>query len=65
MSEQSHTICTLLSLLQALKLLRTPEIKPFIVFIKPPALEKLKETRTAASAMSTFDEKNERPFTVS
>ena len=46
-------------------MVRCAEFKPYIIFIKPPDLQKLKETRTAANAKSTFDEKNSRPFTVS
>lgn len=46
-------------------MLRTPQLKPFIVFIKPPAFEFLKETRSSAHARSTFDENNSRGFTVS
>lgn len=46
-------------------MLRTPQLKPFIVFIKPPAFEFLKETRNSAHARSTFDENNSRGFTVS
>ncbi|KAL4113304.1 hypothetical protein QTP88_016956 [Uroleucon formosanum] len=48
---------------QALKMLRTPDIKPYIVYIKPPVFDILKSTRNAAFAMSTFDETNSRGFT--
>ena len=48
---------------QALKMLRTPELKPYIVFIKPPSFEVLKETRHQSYARSTFDETNSRSFT--
>ncbi|XP_050419754.1 MAGUK p55 subfamily member 7 isoform X2 [Adelges cooleyi] len=48
---------------QALKMLRTPDIKPYIIYIKPPPFDELKSTRNAAFAMSTFDETNSRGFT--
>ena len=48
---------------QALKMLRTPELKPYIIYIKPPTFEVLKETRHRAYARSTFDESNSRSFT--
>lgn len=48
---------------QALKMLRNPDIKPYIVYIKPPIFDILKSTRNAAFAMSTFDETNSRGFT--
>lgn len=46
-------------------MLRTPDIKPYIIYIKPPPFETLKSTRNAVFAMSTFDETNSRGFTVS
>jgi len=48
---------------QALKMLRTPELRPYIIYIKPPSFEVLKETRHQAYARSTFDETNSRSFT--
>ncbi|XP_044734339.1 MAGUK p55 subfamily member 7 isoform X2 [Chrysoperla carnea] len=48
---------------QALKLLRSPQLKPYIIYIKPPSLEVLKETRALAHARSTFDANNSRGFT--
>ncbi|XP_025417088.1 MAGUK p55 subfamily member 7 isoform X4 [Sipha flava] len=48
---------------QALKMLRTPDIKPYIIYIKPPPFDVLKSTRNGAFAMSTFDETNSRGFT--
>ena len=50
---------------QALKMLRTPELKPYIIYIKAPPFDKLKETRHRAYARSTFDETSSRSFTVS
>lgn len=58
-------VCILSPHYQAIKALRTPQLKPFIIHIKPPSFEKLKETRTALRARSTFDETNSRGFTVS
>jgi len=48
---------------QALKMLRTPELKPYIINIKAPPFERLKETRHRAYARSTFDETSSRSFT--
>ncbi|XP_069998373.1 MAGUK p55 subfamily member 7 isoform X7 [Penaeus vannamei] len=48
---------------QALKYLRTAEFKPYVIYVKPPTLAVLKETREAAHARSTFDENNSRGFT--
>ncbi|XP_046683061.1 MAGUK p55 subfamily member 7 isoform X2 [Homalodisca vitripennis] len=56
-------VCLLNPHYQALRMLRTPQLKPFIIFIKPPAFEFLKETRNSAHARSTFDENNSRGFT--
>nr|CAD7430010.1 unnamed protein product [Timema monikensis] len=56
-------VCILNPHYQALKMLRTPQLKPYIVYIQPPSFETLKETRNAAYARSTFDENNSRGFT--
>ncbi|XP_027860985.1 MAGUK p55 subfamily member 7 isoform X2 [Xiphophorus couchianus] len=48
----------------AIKLLRTAEFKPFIVFVKPPAMERLNETRKNTKIISSKDDKGSaRPFT--
>lgn len=57
-------VCLLSPHYQAIKALRTVQLKPFIVHIKPPEFEILKKTRTEARAKSTFDETNTRGFTV-
>ena len=57
-------MCVLSPHYQALKMLRTPQLKPYIVYIKPPRFEVLKETRCDSRARSTFDETNSRAFTV-
>uniref|UniRef100_A0A1B6CRI1 MAGUK p55 subfamily member 7 n=1 Tax=Clastoptera arizonana TaxID=38151 RepID=A0A1B6CRI1_9HEMI len=54
--------CLLSPHYQALRMLRTPLLKPYIVFIKPPSFEELKESRSTAFARSTFDETNSRGF---
>lgn len=61
----SGNVCVLSPHYQAIKSLRTPQLKPFIIHIQPPPFEQLKATREAARARSTFDETNSRGFTVS
>lgn len=59
-------VCVLAPHYQAIKALRTPQLKPYVVHVKPPAtFEQLKATRSAARARSTFDEANARAFSVS
>lgn len=57
-------VCILNPHYQALKMLRTPQSKPYVIYIKPPRFEILKETRNEYRARSTFDESNSRGFTV-
>lgn len=57
-------VCILSPHYQAIKALRTPQLKPYILHIKPPTFDELKATRMAARARSTFDETNSRGFTV-
>lgn len=59
----SGHVCILSPHYQALKILRTPELKPYVIYIKPPPLDELKETRNAVHARSTFDVNNSRGFT--
>ncbi|KAM6900599.1 MAGUK p55 subfamily member 7 [Xenentodon cancila] len=40
-----------------IKHLRTAEFKPFVVFVKPPTIERLRETRKNAKMMSGKDDK--------
>lgn len=48
-----------------LKHLQTPEFKPFIVFVKPPTIDRLRETRKKAKIISGKDDKGSaKPFTV-
>lgn len=53
------------SLHQTLTHLRTAELKPYVVFVKPPSLERLNETRKSAKVISGKDDKNSsKPFSV-
>ncbi|KTG36009.1 hypothetical protein cypCar_00020711 [Cyprinus carpio] len=46
-----------------LKHLRTAEFKPYVVFVKPPSIERLRETRKNAKVISGKDDKNSsKPF---
>ncbi|KAL1518148.1 hypothetical protein ABEB36_001817 [Hypothenemus hampei] len=56
-------VCILSPHYQALKMLRTPQLKPYIIYISPPSLDALKQSRTAHHARSTFDVNNSRGFT--
>lgn len=56
-------VCILSPHYQAIKALRTVQLKPFMIHIKPPSFDVLKETRTSSRAKSTFDETNSRGFT--
>lgn len=49
---------------QAIKSLRTPQLKPYIIHVLPPSFDRLKTTREACRARSTFDETSSRGFTV-
>lgn len=57
-------VCVLSPHYQAIKALRTVQLKPFMIHVRPPEFEILKKTRTASQAKSTFDEANARGFTV-
>lgn len=57
-------VCVLSPHYQAIKSLRTPQLKPFIIHIRTPSFDRLKTTREAHRARSTFDELNSRGFTV-
>lgn len=62
-----HSLSYLFSLLslQTIKHLRTAEFKPFVVFVKPPPIERLRETRQNAKIISGKDDKGSaKPFTV-
>ncbi|KAH9491777.1 MAGUK p55 sub member 7, partial [Bulinus truncatus] len=55
-------VCLLAPHTQALKFIRTAELKPFIIFIKAPNLERMKYTRLEKHARATSSE-NTVPFT--
>ncbi|XP_055319491.1 MAGUK p55 subfamily member 7 isoform X4 [Sitodiplosis mosellana] len=59
----SGHVCVLSPHYQAIKSLRTPQLKPFIIHIRTPSFDRLKATREAHRARSTFDELNSRGFT--
>lgn len=61
----SGAVCILSPHYQAIKSLRTPQLKPFIIHIQPPSFEKLKASRESHRARSTFDDTNSRGFSVS
>lgn len=60
----SGSVCIFNPHYQAIKALRTAQLKPYILHIKPPSLDVLRETRDSLHAKSTFDESSSRGFTV-
>ncbi|XP_019387034.1 PREDICTED: MAGUK p55 subfamily member 7 isoform X2 [Crocodylus porosus] len=59
-----NKVCLLDVQPHTVKHLRTYEFKPFVIFIKPPSLERLRETRKNAKIISSKDEKGTaKPFT--
>ncbi|XP_068604311.1 LOW QUALITY PROTEIN: MAGUK p55 subfamily member 7 [Brachionichthys hirsutus] len=52
-----NKVCLLDVQPHTIKHLRTAEFKPFIVFVKPPAIERLRETRQNAKVISGKDDK--------
>ncbi|XP_069067413.1 MAGUK p55 subfamily member 7 isoform X3 [Pleurodeles waltl] len=59
-----NKVCLLDVQAHTIKHLRTQEFKPYVIFIKPPSLDRLRETRRNAKVMSTRDEKGSaKPFT--
>ncbi|XP_012936845.1 MAGUK p55 subfamily member 7 isoform X2 [Aplysia californica] len=50
---QRGKVCLLAPHTQALKFIRTPELRPYIIFIKSPSLDRMKVTRTERRARST------------
>uniref|UniRef100_A0A5S6NCY0 MAGUK p55 subfamily member 7 n=1 Tax=Xenopus tropicalis TaxID=8364 RepID=A0A5S6NCY0_XENTR len=58
-----NKICLLDVQPNSLKHLRTSEFKPFVIFIKPPTIERLRETRRNAKVISGKDERGAaKPF---
>ncbi|TNN72442.1 MAGUK p55 subfamily member 7 [Liparis tanakae] len=59
-----NKVCLLDVQPHTIKLLRTGEFKPFVVLVKPPAIEKLRESRQNAKMISGKDDKGSaKPFT--
>ncbi|XP_074549662.1 MAGUK p55 subfamily member 7 isoform X2 [Halichoeres trimaculatus] len=59
-----NKVCLLGVQPHTIKHLRTAEFKPFVVFVKPPALDRLRETRHNAKVISGKDDKGTaKPFT--
>uniref|UniRef100_A0A8C8VJX7 MAGUK p55 subfamily member 7 n=1 Tax=Pelusios castaneus TaxID=367368 RepID=A0A8C8VJX7_9SAUR len=59
-----NKVCLLDVQPHTVKHLRTLEFKPFVIFIKPPSLERLRETRKNAKIISSKDERGTtKPFT--
>ncbi|XP_063062974.1 MAGUK p55 subfamily member 7 isoform X2 [Engraulis encrasicolus] len=52
-----NKVCLLDIQPHTVKHLRTAEFKPFVVFVKPPSLERLRETRKNAKVISGRDDK--------
>ena len=46
----------------AIKALRTPQLKPYVIFIKPRAYEELKPSRVTVKAIYSHDESSSRGF---
>uniref|UniRef100_A0A8C2BWB6 MAGUK p55 subfamily member 7 n=1 Tax=Cyprinus carpio TaxID=7962 RepID=A0A8C2BWB6_CYPCA len=58
-----NKVCLLDVQPHTLKHLRTAEFKPYVVFVKPPSIERLRETRKNAKVISGKDDKNSsKPF---
>ncbi|XP_062415227.1 MAGUK p55 subfamily member 7 isoform X2 [Pungitius pungitius] len=59
-----NKVCLLDVQPHTIKLLRTAEFKPFVVLVKPPSIERLRETRMNAKIISGKDDKGSaKPFT--
>ncbi|XP_051796359.1 MAGUK p55 subfamily member 7 isoform X1 [Acanthochromis polyacanthus] len=58
-----NKVCLLDVQPHTIKHLRTAEFKPFVVFVKPPSIERLRETRKNAKIISGKDDKGTaKPF---
>ncbi|XP_066441792.1 MAGUK p55 subfamily member 7 isoform X1 [Eleutherodactylus coqui] len=58
-----NKVCLLDIQPHSIKHLRTYEFKPFVIFIKPPSIERLRETRKNAKVISSKDERaSSKPF---
>lgn len=62
----ANCVFSLLCVLQTIKHLRTAEFKPYVVFVKPPPVERLRESRRNAKVISGRDDKGSaKSFSVS
>uniref|UniRef100_A0A8C6LZI9 MAGUK p55 scaffold protein 7a n=1 Tax=Nothobranchius furzeri TaxID=105023 RepID=A0A8C6LZI9_NOTFU len=52
-----NKVCLLDVQPHTIKHLRTAEMKPFVVFVKPPTIDRLRETRKSAKIISSKDDK--------
>ncbi|KAJ8278065.1 hypothetical protein GJAV_G00083440 [Gymnothorax javanicus] len=52
-----NKVCLLDVQPHTIKHLRTPEFKPYVVFVKPPPIDRLRETRKNARTISSRDDK--------
>ncbi|KAK3559060.1 hypothetical protein QTP86_001114 [Hemibagrus guttatus] len=60
-----NKVCLLDAQPHSLKHLRTVEFKPFVVFVKPPSIQRLRETRKNAKTISGKGDKDtSKPLTV-
>uniref|UniRef100_A0A8C6M504 MAGUK p55 scaffold protein 7a n=1 Tax=Nothobranchius furzeri TaxID=105023 RepID=A0A8C6M504_NOTFU len=60
-----NKVCLLDVQPHTIKHLRTAEMKPFVVFVKPPTIDRLRETRKSAKIISSKDDKGSaKSFTV-
>ncbi|GFR79156.1 MAGUK p55 subfamily member 7 [Elysia marginata] len=60
---QRSKVCLLAPHTQALKFIRTAELRPYIIFIKAPGMERMKYTRLEQHARATHTE-NTPPFSA-
>lgn len=60
----ASAVCLMNPHYQAIKALRTPQLKPYIIHIKPPAFDQLKSSRVKSKAISSHDETSSRGFSV-
>eukprot|EP00057_Strongylocentrotus_purpuratus_P010494 XP_011664968.1 PREDICTED: MAGUK p55 subfamily member 7 isoform X4 [Strongylocentrotus purpuratus] len=55
-------ICLLCVHPQALRILKQSELKPYVIYIKPPSIDVLRATRLSRKAMVTMEKSHTRPF---
>lgn len=57
-----NQVCLLCVHPQALKILKQSELKPYVIYIKPPSIDILRATRMKHKAMVTMEKSQTRPF---